>query len=164
MSGTVRLLGRPGIDGQSGGYRIRSRKSWALLAYLLLNDRAPTRSNLASLLFSEADDPLGALRWGLSEVRRALTGGVVDGDPVVVRLPADTVVDAHVIIRHSWAEAVRLPSLGSELLEGLTLRGAAVFESWLLSEQRRVAAASEEILHEAALASLSQGELDDAID
>ncbi len=54
----VHLLGRPGIevDGASG-YRFRSRKSWALLAFLLLAERPPTRSRLASLLFAEADDP-----------------------------------------------------------------------------------------------------------
>ena len=67
----VHLLGRPRIevDGASG-YRFRSRKSWALLAFLLLAERPPTRSRLASLLFAEADDPLRALRWCLAEVRR----------------------------------------------------------------------------------------------
>ena len=56
---SIRLLGRPGleIDGTEG-YRFRSRKSWAVLAFLLLSDRPPTRSRLASLLFAEADD------WG----------------------------------------------------------------------------------------------------
>ncbi len=72
----VHLLGRPRIevDGASG-YRFRSRKSWALLAFLLLAERPPTRSRLASLLFAEADDPLRALRWCLAEVRRGLGPG-----------------------------------------------------------------------------------------
>ena len=143
---------------------MRSRKSWALLAHLLLNERPPTRSALAQLLFPEADDPLGALRWGLAEVRRALgDAAVLEGDPVSLRLAAGTVVDVEVVARGAWADAVRLPGLGAELLEGLRVRGAAAFDSWLLAEQRRVAAGSEEILHEAALASMSRGALDDAI-
>ena len=55
------------------------------------------------------------------------------------------------ITRRSWVEAVELPALGGQLLEGLSVRGAAAFESWLLSEQHRVVAATEAILHEAAL-------------
>ena len=39
------------------------------------------------------------------------------------------------------------------------MHGAAGFESWLLSEQRHVAAATEAILHEAALGLMAQGEL-----
>jgi Bacterial transcriptional activator domain len=45
----------------------------------------------------------------------------------------------------------------------MAFRGAATFETWLLSEQRHVAAASEATLHEAALGSMSRGALDAAI-
>ena len=70
---TIQLLGRPRITwGSAAGYKFRSRKSWGLLAYLILSDRPRTRSQLASLLFAEADDPLRALRWSLAEIRRAL--------------------------------------------------------------------------------------------
>jgi DNA-binding SARP family transcriptional activator len=164
MSLTVHLLGRPHIDGPNGIYQFRSRKTWALLAYLILSDRPPTRAQLAALLFDRADDPLRALRWSLSELRRALgSEAVIEGDPVVLQLATDTVVDIHVVAKGSWMDAVRFPGLGSELLDGLSVRGAAVFESWLLSEQRRSAAASEAILHEAALGSMSRGALSDAL-
>ena len=59
MAPVVQLLGRPAIHGIPGGYQMRSRKSWALLAYLLLNERPPTRTQLADLLFEQADDPWG---------------------------------------------------------------------------------------------------------
>ena len=164
MSRTVHLLGRPQIEGAPGGYHVRSRKSWALLAYLILSERPPTRSQLATLLFDEADDPLGALRWGLSELRRALgDGAVVEGDPVVLRLARTRSSTP------TWSPAGRgltpssSPRWASTLLEGLTVRGDSAFDSWLLSEQRRLAAASEEILHEAALASLAAGNYDVAI-
>lgn len=165
MSLAVHLLGRPRVVRTSGDvYQFRSRKSWALLAYLILSERPPTRSQLASLLFAEADDPLRALRWNLSEIRRGLgDDGSIDGDPVVLQLPAGAVVDVEVVIRGAWIDAVGLPGLGADLLEGMSVRGAATFETWLLSEQRHVAAASEAILHEAALGSMSRGALDTAL-
>ena len=72
----IRLLGTPQIERDGAAMPApRGRKTWAVLAYLLLCERPPPRSRVASLLFSEADDPLGALRWSLVELRRAL------GDP-----------------------------------------------------------------------------------
>ena len=59
----------------------------------------------------------------------------------------------------AWADAVQLPGLGSDLLQGMAVRGAPAFETWLLSQQRHLAAASEAILHEAALGSLCFGDL-----
>jgi DNA-binding SARP family transcriptional activator len=165
MSITIQLLGRPRIVRDSGEvYKFRSRKSWGLLAYLILGERPPARSQLASLLFAEADDPVRALRWCLSEIRRALRDdGSVDGDPVVLQLSAGAVADVTVVIKGTWADAVSLPGLGADLLEGMAVRGAAAFETWLLSQQRHLAAASEAILHEAALGSMARGELERAI-
>jgi DNA-binding SARP family transcriptional activator len=160
----VHLLGCPRIDrGGAGEYQFRSRKSWALLAYLMLSERPPTRSQVATLLFADADDPLRALRWGLVEIRRALGGdGSVEGDPVTLRLATDVLVDVAVVTRGCWEDAVELPGLGAELLDGISVRGAAAFETWLLSQRRRVAAATEAILHEAALGWLSRGDVEAA--
>ena len=145
-------------------YRFRSRKSWGLLAYLILSERPPARSQLASLLFGGADDPVRALRWGLAEIRRALgDDGSVDGDPVVLQLPAGAVVDVQVVMKGTWMDAVGLPGLGSDLLEGMAVKGAAAFETWLLAQQRHAAAASEAVLHEAALGSMARGALEAAI-
>src|SRR5215470_7963899 len=66
MSITIQLLGSPRIVRDPGdAYRFRSRKSGGLLAYLILSERPPTRSQLAALLFASADDPVRALRWCL---------------------------------------------------------------------------------------------------
>ncbi len=160
---TIRLLGRPSLEhpGRTP-YRLRSRKSWALLAYLLLVEGSPTRSQLAGLLFAEADDPLRALRWSLAEIRRCLGDNAsIDGDPVALRLSEDVVIDIDVLGRE-WVDAIEAVGLGAELLDGLVVRGAPAFESWLLSERRRVAAASESILHEAALGLMARGALDRA--
>src|SRR6476661_6407305 len=107
VSITVQLLGRPQISDSAGNVQqLRSRKSWAVLAFLLLGERPPTRSQLASLLFAEAEDPLRALRWCLAEIRRGLgPGGQLDGDPVQLRLPVGATVDADVLLHGHWSAA-----------------------------------------------------------
>src|SRR5215471_7093424 len=164
MTLAIHLLGRPHAGRAAGqAYTFRTQKSWAILAYLILSERPPTRSQLAPLLFTEASDPLRALRWNLSEIRRCLgSDGSVDGDPLALHLASDATVDVEVVTRGSWTDAVGLPGLGADLLEGITIRSAPAFESWLLSKRRHLAAASEAVLHEAALGSMSQGALDTA--
>jgi len=165
MTLTVRLLGRPEIAaGDEPTYRFRSQKSWAALAYLLLADQPPSRRRLAQLLFDATEDPLRALRWSLAEVRRGLgPDAILEGDPVVLVLPPGAVVDVDVVTRGSWPDALHLPGLGAGLLDGLNVRGAAGFESWLLSEQQRISAASEAVLHEAAQGLMARHELADAL-
>jgi DNA-binding SARP family transcriptional activator len=161
---SVQLLGRPRlvIDG-ADGYRFRSRKSWALLTFLLLAERPPSRSQLAALLFGEADDPLRALRWCLAEIRRGLgPGALLDGDPVQLTLPAGAVLDVDVLVHGHWSEVAALPGLGMDLLDGFAIAGGEPFESWLLSQRRRVSAATEAILHEAALGHLAGNDVDQA--
>ncbi|HXF71012.1 MAG TPA: SARP family transcriptional regulator, partial [Actinomycetota bacterium] len=95
MALAIHLLGEPKVlaDGVPRPPP-RGRKVWGLLAYLLLSGRPAPREDLARLLFGEADDPLGALRWNLAELRRLL--GLPDGlqgSPIELALPAGTFVD-----------------------------------------------------------------------
>lgn len=166
MSLVIHLLGRPRMmRGGEEVYQFRSRKSWALLAYLILSERPPTRSQAAALLFAEADDPIRALRWNLSELRRGLGQDTsIEGDPLTLALPANTIVDINVVTKGAWTDAVALPALGADLLEGMRVYGAPAFDTWLLAQQRHFTAASEAILHEAALSLMSRGELNEALD
>jgi hypothetical protein len=50
-----------------------------------------------------------------------------------------------------------LSQLSAELLAGMTFSGCDAFESWLLVERRRLAAAAEATIHEAAMARLGAG-------
>ena len=141
----------------------RGHKAWGLLAYLVRTRLPPSREALATLLFPEADDPLGTLRWTLSALRRSLGGDAeVGGDPVRLTLEAGTLIDVDVLSRGSWLEAVTLPGLGRELLEGLVFRSSPGFEMWLESERRQVAGTTGAVLHQAALALLARGEAEDA--
>ena len=73
MGLTIHLLGPPRMERDGVAVEPpRGHKPWGLLAYLVRSRVAPSRERLASLLFPEADDPLGALRWTLSALRRVL--------------------------------------------------------------------------------------------
>jgi DNA-binding SARP family transcriptional activator len=151
----VRLLGRPQLE--RGGLPVaspRGRKSWAVLAYVTLAELPVSRERLSALLFSDAADPQGALRWSLAELRRALgAGAALRGDPVRLDLPAGITVD--VLLVSAGESDVGFVRGG--LLEGIELHTGPVFESWLLVERRRLAGLAEGVLHDAALAALATG-------
>jgi DNA-binding SARP family transcriptional activator len=135
-----------------------------LLAYLALAERAPSRRELASLLFADADDPLAALRWSLSQLRKSVAPEAsVDGDPVVLKLGDEAKLDVATLLGTSTLSPAETDELGVELLEGMSFATAAAFESWLLVERRRLVGALEGVLHESALARLAAGEPDAAI-
>ncbi len=152
----------------SGGDRHpgpRGRKVWALLVYLLTTASAPSREWLAELLFSDADDPLNALSWNLTQLRRLLgPEATITGSPVQLRLPPGTFVDIRTLTTGTWVQALGVPGLGCDLLEGMAFPSSPAFEAWLLAERWRVAAAAENALREAARAKLAAGDADRAVE
>ena len=72
MSLAIHLLGHPTVEIDGERVEPRGRKVWGLLAYLASSRSVVTREHVASLLFADADDPLGALRWNLAELRKLL--------------------------------------------------------------------------------------------
>jgi DNA-binding SARP family transcriptional activator len=143
----------------------RGRKAWALLAYLLTTESAPSREWLAELLFSDADDPLNALSWNLTQLRKLLGHeSSVSGEPVVLRLPPGTFVDVHALTAGTWMQAIDIPALGQDLLEGMTFPSCPGFEAWLLATRRHLAGAAEDVLREAARAKLSAGDAPRAVE
>jgi DNA-binding SARP family transcriptional activator len=165
MTLAIRLLGRPTIERSTGETPIvRGHKAWALLAYLALAETPVPRQRLVDLLFTDADDPLGALRWNLSQLRRLLGDAAdVGGDPVRLILPIGTTVDADVVARGSWVEAVDVPGLGLPLLAGMSFDSSPAFQFWLDGERRHLLAASEAVLQDAARSRLVRGNAEAAI-
>jgi DNA-binding SARP family transcriptional activator len=156
----VWLLGHPRIEDGTGqpGPPPRGRKSWALLARVALAERPLARDELAGELFGEADDPLGALRWCLADLRRCCGDTqLLRGDPV--RLVADSLwVDV-------WAlrdGSLPADDIGGELLAGVELRGCPAFDMWLTLARGQCAARSREELHQAAVRLLAAGEAEAA--
>jgi DNA-binding SARP family transcriptional activator len=161
----IYLLGKPRVerDGEAVSDP-RGYKAWGLLAYLLRTDRPPSRDELVSLLFSEADDPFAALRWNLSALRRLLGDARLEGDPLRLSLPRGAFVDVETLICGSWIDALRLPGIERELLEGMTFSSSPAFDIWLLTERRHLGATAEAVLREAALAWLGAGDARAAAD
>ncbi|GIH22097.1 hypothetical protein Aph01nite_04070 [Acrocarpospora phusangensis] len=161
---TIRLLGRPVIERDDVAVRQpRGRKAWALLGYLLLTGRPQTRRHLAELLFADADDPLGALRWTLAELRRTLgLPGALTGDPVSVSLAGEAVVDVDLITRDD-ADSSPLLQADGDLLERVSLAGGSGFESWLLVERHRLSARIEARCRQVAVGLLAAGRAGDAV-
>jgi DNA-binding SARP family transcriptional activator len=148
----IRLLGRPQvtIDGKPRAAP-KGRKVWGLLAYLILTERQPARSWLASVLFSDAEDPLGALRWSLAELRRLLGKGVtLGGDPIVLALPPGTFID---VIAAGQVDP------GGELIEGMDFGSSPGFEAWLTAERRRLATESIAAARQNVMTMLAVGDL-----
>jgi DNA-binding SARP family transcriptional activator len=151
----IRLLGPSEIE--RDGVVVappRGHKAWAVLAYVMLAERPVARTRLAALVFGDADDPRGALRWTLAQLRRAL--GVADalrGDPLEVGLPPGSAVDVLAL-----AAGEPDPALArGELLEGIDPGAGAEFDAWLLMERRRFAGVCEGVLRDAALGALAGG-------
>src|SRR5262245_14324576 len=66
------LLGKPALLARGRSTQLKVRpKAVALLAYLALAGVEISRRELAGLLFPEAEEPLGVLRWHLAHVRTA---------------------------------------------------------------------------------------------
>src|SRR5258708_33637097 len=160
MSLRIRLLGAPRIEREGEpGAGPRGNKAWALLAYLLLSRQPSSRRKLAELLFSEADDPLGALRWSLAQLRQALRQpNALRGDPVDLALEPGTEIDVLRLGSVRLPEAHQIDAVTGELLEGMTFATGPAFEAWLAVERRHLAATMQALLLERAQAELAAGD------
>lgn len=163
----IRLLGPPRIEPpdtapagpQQRGTppaQPRGRKAWAVLAYLALSPAGVARARTAALLFPDAADPLGALRWNLSELRRVLGGPAIAGDPLRLELAPPWRCDV-LELGSAAARDVDPRRFEGQLLEGLNFADSPVFESWLADQRFRLENAVQSLLYDAALASLAAG-------
>lgn len=153
MGLTIRLLGRPALERERGEVRLEGRKTWALLAYALLESRPPTRRELIDRLWSDADDPQGALRWALSQVRKALApdAEIVERDARLVFQPRGRVdIDARDLLDGRWDASNVDDLVRGDLLEGMDLSEADDFARWLDVQRARVAGARAEAIRSGA--------------
>jgi DNA-binding SARP family transcriptional activator len=128
---------------------------------LALAARPLSRRQLASELFADADDPLGALRWTLAELRRRLgSSEFLRGDPLTLDLPGSVLVDV-VALEDGSIDPLQLEG---DLLEGVDPAGGPEFASWLLVERQRVAARLDAALRHSALQAMSLGDAPRAVE
>lgn len=157
----VRLIGKLGLerDGQPLPAP-RGQKTWAVLGRLVRSQEPVSRRTLVEELFSDADDPMGALRWSLAELRRR-TGlhQAFRGDPVTADLGEDATTDISELIRVGVPDEI--PE--GHFLEGVNVKGSPGFESWLLIERHRVDGEVLSALRQEALRALSRRRFDRAV-
>ncbi|MDI3335804.1 BTAD domain-containing putative transcriptional regulator [Defluviimonas aestuarii] len=154
------LVGKPKIVGPDGKPRpVPGQQSWAVLARLLQAKRPLSRRELASDVFPNTEDPLGALRWCLASLRRATGAETLQGDPIQLNLPEGTSVDVW-NLSDAGCDA---PDCGS-FLEGVEPVASAEFSTWLMIEREHIAGKIYERLRRDSIKSLSVGDIDRALD
>jgi DNA-binding SARP family transcriptional activator len=162
---TIHLLGEPRVerDGEPVA-PTKGHKAWGLLAYLVQSRTPVSRHQLCSLLFAEAEDPLAALRWNLSALRKTLAPALLGGDPVRLELGPDDTVDVWSLMSGSLEQIDGLGGLGFDLLDSLSFASSPSFAVWLETERRHVRGTTAALLHESALSVLATGDASRAAD
>src|SRR6267378_6934721 len=137
----IRLLGE--LEVQRDGATVPlppSKKTRALLAYLVGSGRPQLRDRLCELLWDGPDDPRAELRWSLTKLRPLIEGNLVaDRERVEFRNNGASVdLDdfRRCIKENKLEEAAEL--VRGEFLEGLDLPGCYRFQQWLVAERENL--------------------------
>ncbi len=138
------------IDGQKVPLPA-SKKTRALLAYLMVSGRTLRREYLCELLWGSTDDPRGALRWALSKLRIALQQehkNVLIADRERVQISSDDIdVDLFGLKQRINSKTEVLTAeqlkraaeeLDNELLAGIDLPNQPRFQAWLVAEREDI--------------------------
>lgn len=159
----IQLLGELAVS--HGDQRLTlppSKKTRALLAYLVLTERAHRRDRLCQLFWDVTDDPRGALRWSLSKLRPVLEP---DGEPRLVAERESVrferrqcTVDALALrdaLRGRSPSGLTTEELErlveryeGELLEGLELPDFDDYQAWCLAEREELRVLRADMLRE----------------
>lgn len=164
----IRLLGQPEI--RRDGKRLpfpKSRKTLALLAYLIVTGRPQSRQHLCDLLWRTPDDPRAALRWSLSRMRPLLEERLKSDRRQISFDSARAEIDV-LTLRELKVEALSVPELNElsslfrgEFLEGLFLNDCEVFEAWRIAVADEFRLMQKKVLHRLIL--LTETDIDAAL-
>lgn len=119
-----------------------SKKTRALLGYLVLTARPHRRDRLCELFWDRTDDPKGALRWALSKLRAIVNTPdrehiTADRERVSFDF-SDVAVDARELSNPGIDPAALIKDIGAidpVLLDGLDLPDNHAFQAWLTAER-----------------------------
>ncbi|HEV2776287.1 MAG TPA: AAA family ATPase [Solirubrobacteraceae bacterium] len=144
MAVQITLLGAPSVTRDGTPVALDTRKALALIAHLVLADRARSREAVCALLWPDQDasHARGALRRTLSTVRSAIGEQwiLALADSVALRRGPGLEIDVDRFRRLARDDA-STPDLaaaaavfGGDLLEGFALRGNVEFDDWCRSQ------------------------------
>jgi DNA-binding SARP family transcriptional activator len=151
---SVRLLGEVGLTRDGAPVALpASKKTRALLGYLVATRTSQPRQRLCDLLWDGPDDPRAALRWSLTKLRPLLDEDgavrlVADRDRVgfeaagatVDLFEASTHVGRDAASASTDALALAAAALHGDFLEGLDMPDCYRFHEWCTAERERVRA------------------------
>ena len=134
-----------------------SKKTRALLAYLVLTGRPHRRDRLCELFWDRTDDPKGALRWALSKLRAIVNSSecerlVADRERIAFA-PTDVTIDVHELDRLVADAAAFVRTIGPidpVLLDGVDLPDNHAYQAWLTAERSHAEQELEAIRRRAA--------------
>src|SRR5215470_8977079 len=149
------------LKGKTQQHFPQSRKTHALLAYLVLTGRRHRRERLCDLLWDLPDDPRASLRWSLTRLRSLVDQPgherIVADREYVSFDPKGATVDLLEIRRELAGASANVFStqrlldmaerFRGELLEGLAITDHQDFESWLLTERETARRTRASLLH-----------------
>jgi adenylate cyclase len=148
--------------------RFRSRRTVALLGYLVAERRSVARDFLAALFWPDEAATKGRsnLRRELHNLTQILPGcWEMDRQAVAFVPSADVAVDLYTVSQleaeDRWGEAAEL--LGGDFLEGLSLDDNLEFENWLLGERERWRGRAEAVLTRLIEGQTRRGQYADAL-
>jgi len=158
----IRLIGNLAVTRNGQPLSLpSSRKTRALLAYLVLNPGSQRRDRLCEIFWQVPDDPRGSLRWSLSKLRGLVDDGhtrriIADRDYVsfepagasidILELRASLANGLALLATGELQEAASLTSLG--YLNGLDLSGQPEFDIFLSAEREAFRVARRDLLLE----------------
>ena len=144
----ISLFGELGVRRDGAPVALpQSRKTRALLTYLILNDGPHRREKLCELFWQVPDDPRQSLRWSLSKLRGVVNDEVerIASDRERVSFePHGAAIDFIEAKRAQEAGFEALPVVELErlagatrgvFLDGLDLAGQPEYETWRSAEQ-----------------------------
>ena len=149
-------------------------KALALLAYVALAGGAVSRRELRRLLFPDVDEPASSLRWHLAYLRRTLPVQVAaclrgTRETLAIEMPTDVAA-----FRSAATRTLRSfePTLAREavdlyrgdLLDGLGVKAAPDFETWLYVEQEQLRTLFRRVVVRLARWLIDEGRADEAVD
>ncbi|HVL59630.1 MAG TPA: AAA family ATPase [Burkholderiaceae bacterium] len=156
----IRLLGdlRVERDGQPVALPA-SKRTRALLGYLVASGAPQSRQSLCDLLWDGPDDPRASLRWSLTKLRSAVD------EPDAPRIRADR-ERVGFVAHHAWIDTVAAAALldggvaqaplhaleqaaallSAEFLDGLDLPACYRYHQWCMAERERCGALRRQVL------------------
>ena len=143
MEGLIlNLFGQPNLRQQDQVVELKSRKGWALLAYLVLMPNPVSRESLATLFWPEHDAVGGRrnLRRLLYTLNQSPIQPYLRTDGEAVSLDWDGEIDVHLFLNRleegDWGTAVTL--YNGDLLDGVVIGDSSQFEDWLTDQREQL--------------------------